>query len=225
MLEGMTAKQIAGYLKARRDQRGSTFGGITFNDGYNVPTFGITQAVYNEIHRAMHGEYGTHGEPTNLTPAVVKKALKSNLERGGTLHATKSAHSSRRSGFLAPEVRYAGTSLAPAPRSREQIAADRRRVSAEVDRVIESAVNAKKRSHATMRPSKKKGDALRKIVAYFVYANGEFEGETKTLAGARRMAAKIVKLRDLKGRPYRASIKAAVTEGNRSWNEDVAEIV
>jgi hypothetical protein len=86
----MTAKQIAGYLKARRDQRGSTFGGITFNDGYNVPTFGITQAQYSAINRAMHDEYGTHGEPTNLTPAVVKKALKNHLERGGTRHhATK----------------------------------------------------------------------------------------------------------------------------------------
>ena len=86
----MTAKQIAGYLKARRDQRGSTFGGITFNDGYNVPTFGITKAAYDAISRAMSAEYGAFGEPTNLTPAVVKKALKNHLERGGTLqHATK----------------------------------------------------------------------------------------------------------------------------------------
>lgn len=84
----MTSKQIAGYLKARRDKRGSTFGGITFNDGYNVPTFGITKATYDAINRAMHDEYGTHGEPSNLTPAVVKKALKNHLERGGTLHHT-----------------------------------------------------------------------------------------------------------------------------------------
>ena len=90
----MTPKQIAGYLKARRAQsrdslRGDSFGGIGFNDGYNVPTFGITKAAYDAINRAMHDEYGM-AEPSNLTSADVKKALKNHLERGGTLHhATK----------------------------------------------------------------------------------------------------------------------------------------
>jgi len=65
-------------------------------------------------------------------------------------HATKTplrvhartAKSSRRSGFLAPEVRYAGTSLAPPPRA--QTAADRRRIATEVDSLIESIANNKK---------------------------------------------------------------------------------
>jgi hypothetical protein len=81
----MTAKQIAGYLKARRAQsrdamRGDSFGGITFNDGYNVPTFGITKADYHAIDRAMHDEYGM-AQPSNLTSADVKKALKNQIAR------------------------------------------------------------------------------------------------------------------------------------------------
>lgn len=70
----MTAKQIAGYLKARRDQSKSTFGGISFNDGYNVPTYGITQADYYAIDRSMNDEYGMMAS-SNLTTAGVKKAL------------------------------------------------------------------------------------------------------------------------------------------------------
>ena len=89
MLVAMTAKEIAGYLKARSAKRRDVLGGITFNDGYNVPTFGITKATYDAINRAMTDEYGAFGEPTNLTPAVVKKALKNHLERGTRHHATK----------------------------------------------------------------------------------------------------------------------------------------
>lgn len=64
-----------------------------------------------------------------------------------------------------------------------------------------------------------------KVVCYFVYANTAFEGETKTLAGARRMAKKILSERDLKGRPFRATIKAAMMDGDRSWLELVEERV
>ena len=89
MLVAMTAKEIAGYLKARSAKRRDVLGGITFNDGYNVPNFGITKSAYDAINRAMTDEYGAFGEPTNLTPAVVKKALKNHLERGTRHHATK----------------------------------------------------------------------------------------------------------------------------------------
>ena len=71
----MTAKQIAGYLKARRDKSKSTFGGISFNDGYNVPTYGITQADYYAIDRSMNDEYGMMAS-SNLTTAGVKTALR-----------------------------------------------------------------------------------------------------------------------------------------------------
>ena len=83
----MTPKQIAGYLKVRRARskdamRGDPLGGITFNDGYNVPTFGITKAAYDAISRAMHDEYGM-AEPSNLTSAHVKKALLNQEARTG----------------------------------------------------------------------------------------------------------------------------------------------
>lgn len=86
----MTAKQIAGYLKARRDQRGSTFGGITFNDGYNVPTFGITKAVHDAINRSMNDEYGMESS-SHLTSAGVKKAIRNHpiSEQSKARHATK----------------------------------------------------------------------------------------------------------------------------------------
>jgi hypothetical protein len=68
MLVDMTAKQIAGYLKARKAPDG-----ISFNDGYNKATYGITKAEFDEINRAMHAEYGMFPE---LTAAGVRKALK-----------------------------------------------------------------------------------------------------------------------------------------------------
>jgi hypothetical protein len=63
----MTSKQIAGYLKAVREPLG-----ISFNDGYNVPTYGITKAEYDAIDRAMHEAYGMAPE---RTPAGVRRAL------------------------------------------------------------------------------------------------------------------------------------------------------
>lgn len=83
----MTPKQIAGYLKVRRARsrdalRGDPLGGITFNDGYNVPTFGITKAAYDAISRAMHDEYGM-AEPSHLTAAHVKEALRNQEARTG----------------------------------------------------------------------------------------------------------------------------------------------
>ena len=83
----MTAKQIAGYLKARRDQAKSTFGGISFNDGYNVPTYGITQADYYAIDRSMNDEYGMMAS-SNLTTAGVKKALRNHpiSAKGPSVH-------------------------------------------------------------------------------------------------------------------------------------------
>lgn len=55
----------------------------------------------------------------------------------------------------------------------------------------------------------------RRIAAYFVYANGEYEGETKTLAGARRMAGKVARI------GMRPEIRAAIVDGDRSWNEPI----
>ena len=53
------------------------------------------------------------------------------------------SHSTRRSGFVAPEVRYAGTSRAPVPRV--QTAGDRRRIAAEVDSLIKTVEKEKKK--------------------------------------------------------------------------------
>jgi hypothetical protein len=64
----MTAKQIAGYLKAAKEPFG-----ISFNDAYNVPTYGITKAEYDAINRAMYEAYGLFPE---RTPAGVKEALR-----------------------------------------------------------------------------------------------------------------------------------------------------
>ena len=60
-------KQIGGYLQAAREPFG-----ISFNDNYNKPTYGITQAEYGEIDRAMHAKYGMSPE---RTLAGVRKAL------------------------------------------------------------------------------------------------------------------------------------------------------
>lgn len=76
----MTAKQIAGYLKAAREPFG-----ISHNDAYNRPTYGITKAEYDAINRAMHAAYGMFQE---RTPAGVRKALAQQSGRG---HATKKA--------------------------------------------------------------------------------------------------------------------------------------
>src|SRR5512143_2461352 len=75
----MTAKQIAGYLKAAKERFG-----ISHNDAYNKATYGITQAEYQAIDRAMHAAYGMFPE---RTPAGVKKAL----AQQGRGHATKKA--------------------------------------------------------------------------------------------------------------------------------------
>lgn len=107
----MTAKQIAGYLKARRDQRGSAFGGITFNDGYNVPTFGITQAQYYAIERSMNAEYGMEAG-ANLTSAGVKKALRNHpiSAQGGTRqHATKKSSAKKTPAMSQHQMFYDAT--------------------------------------------------------------------------------------------------------------------
>ena len=91
-----TPKQIAGYLKARRDQTRSTLGGISFNDGYNVPTYGITQADYYAIDRSMNDAYGMMTS-SNLTSAGVKKALRDHpisTKGSSTHHATKISNGS-----------------------------------------------------------------------------------------------------------------------------------
>jgi hypothetical protein len=81
----MTAKQIAGYLKAVRELLG-----ISFNDGYNVPTYGITKAEYDAINRAMHDAYGLFPK---RTPAGVREALRkfpiSPAKSSTVHHATK----------------------------------------------------------------------------------------------------------------------------------------
>lgn len=66
----MTTKQINGYLRAARM---GWLNGITFNDGYNVPTFGITLVDYQTIDRAMRTTYGSDPK---LSPSGVRAALK-----------------------------------------------------------------------------------------------------------------------------------------------------
>lgn len=78
----MTAKQIAGYLKAAKAPDG-----ISFNDGYNRSAYGITMDEYRAIDRAMHAAYGMF---PNRTPAGVRKALQQHGDRRSS-HATKKA--------------------------------------------------------------------------------------------------------------------------------------
>jgi hypothetical protein len=80
MLVDMTAKQIAGYLMAAREPLG-----ISFNDAYNKPTYGITKAEFDAIDRAMHAEYGMF--PVR-TVAGVRKALRQHGP-SASRHATK----------------------------------------------------------------------------------------------------------------------------------------
>ncbi|HSX23310.1 MAG TPA: hypothetical protein VLE97_11105 [Gaiellaceae bacterium] len=88
MLVDMTAKQISGYLKAKKAPDG-----ISFNDGYNKATYGITKADFDEINRAMHAEYGMF--PV-LTPAGVKKALEP-LSPGGAPRYALRGHATKKS--------------------------------------------------------------------------------------------------------------------------------
>lgn len=81
MLDGMTAKQIAGYLKAKKAPDG-----ISFNDGYNVATYGITMDEYRAIDRAMHDAYGLSPK---RTPAGVREALRLHGPSASRHHATK----------------------------------------------------------------------------------------------------------------------------------------
>lgn len=81
MLDDMTAKQIAGYLKAKKAPDG-----ISFNDGYNVATYGITMDEYRAIDRAMHDAYGLSPK---RTPAGVREALRVHGPSASRHHATK----------------------------------------------------------------------------------------------------------------------------------------
>lgn len=64
----ITPKQFAGYKKAERE------GGITFNDGYNVPTFGISQAVFNVISKCISTMAGA-SHSSNASLAEINKLL------------------------------------------------------------------------------------------------------------------------------------------------------
>ena len=50
---------------------------------------------------------------------------------------------------------------------------------------------------------------------YLVYANGEFEGQVKTMAGVHRTARKLAKLGLV------PSVKRIATDGASSWNEEI----
>jgi len=77
----MTAKQIAGYLKAKKAPDG-----ISFNDGYNMATYGITMDEYRAIDRAMHDAYGL---APKRTPAGVREALRLHGPSASRHHSTR----------------------------------------------------------------------------------------------------------------------------------------
>jgi hypothetical protein len=87
MLVRMTAKQIAGYLKAKKDYALSG-GGVSFNDAYNKATYGITMDEYRAIDRAMHDAYGL---APKRTPAGVREALRLHGSSASRHHATKTS--------------------------------------------------------------------------------------------------------------------------------------
>ena len=56
-----TRKQLGGYAKANRA------GGITINDAYNVPAFGITEAQYSTIRKIERETHGIGGGAITLS--------------------------------------------------------------------------------------------------------------------------------------------------------------
>lgn len=64
----ITPRQFAGYKKAEKN------GGISFNDGYNVSTFGISQAVFNVIRKCIETMTGS-GHSSGASLAEVNKLL------------------------------------------------------------------------------------------------------------------------------------------------------
>jgi len=65
-LDLITAKELTAYKKAFRD------GGMSFNDGYNVPTYGMTKAFYNHLNAAV-SELG--GYPPDVKLADLNRFL------------------------------------------------------------------------------------------------------------------------------------------------------
>jgi len=63
-----TDKQIRGYLKCAADR--STFGLPTFNDAYNVATYGIDRATWYSISRAISDKIGFAGDKPRTVAAV-----------------------------------------------------------------------------------------------------------------------------------------------------------
>lgn len=63
----ITAKQHGGYAKAYRE-------GITVNDGYNVPTYGITSALYAVIGQCLREMTGS-GHPHEASTAEINRYL------------------------------------------------------------------------------------------------------------------------------------------------------
>lgn len=61
-------KQIRAYLKSRADQ--STFGLPTFNDDYNLRTYGADRETICAIHRIVHDAVGSHGDRPRTVGAV-----------------------------------------------------------------------------------------------------------------------------------------------------------
>lgn len=61
----ITAKMIQGYYKARNACK--IVGGITHNDSYNIPNYGITQAQYYIVHKRVVEVFGICEDGQKLT--------------------------------------------------------------------------------------------------------------------------------------------------------------
>lgn len=61
-----TTRHFQAYLRLRH---APVMSGITVNDAYNVPTFGIDKATYDRIHAAVSDKFGlmASGEPLTVT--------------------------------------------------------------------------------------------------------------------------------------------------------------
>lgn len=54
----VTPALIRSFNLVRSDERKQVFGGITFNDDYNLATWGITRADYSAMRKCLVRRYG-----------------------------------------------------------------------------------------------------------------------------------------------------------------------
>lgn len=67
-----TTKEIKGFFLAKAD------GGAVFNDSYNIPNFGISQAKYSEMRNFLTDKFGLYMPNTFDCKEALKKAEKNN---------------------------------------------------------------------------------------------------------------------------------------------------